>query len=725
MMMLPVLFLFVLTIIGLSSCNNELIKRQNLACEELCEGVLQKFFSNESKSISTDSIPEKEQRIVKHNQKNVANLNQYLETSSIIFALSKEANKKTLNEQCFKDFKTIEKGILEKDPWAMKVRDSSGEKESGFIWGNNYWLGSRLGCAAVQNPVQITLSDQIVRIMNKDLIKQMAPFQMDYRVVYLKHNSPWQVDINMTSEAERTIHVGLCLPSACSSSEIKTLTQSLLDKKILEEANMFELDAEVMYVKDLKLKPSFFQQKSFKIVIVCVFFTLAMTALACVFSNSEGEHKPSKFVLLVKCFDIVENTRDLFTLHEPSTCSISVINGLKSLSFLWIILFHVMLFMYFSLNNKTFAVAYSEQPFYQYVSITPLFVDLLFSISGFLQVHNFMKSEKYLEEIRGSSFGQNARSFGKLVLNRYLRLAPLYLVVAAMTALFTSYIKDVSVFHITDPYDEVCSKYWWRNVLLIQNFFDRKELCLNWSWSLACEMQFYCIVLGLLYTYAKYPEVAKKLVFSGVIVSTAWTYFVGHRLRYQFSFDMVTHTCNELYINPFLRITPYIVGSMAGYYLAKSKGNVKISSETEKLLWNLTVLTFIFCTYSNFERNLSPFYSITLLVGSRVSIAMAVSWMIIASVTCRGVWWSKMLEWKYFQITNRLAYAISLLNPLIIIIVFSLSNYSSYVDPIQMGVLSCGFCVITFLAAIIFSLAFGVPYFKLSILLLRSNIKVA
>ncbi|XP_055838258.1 nose resistant to fluoxetine protein 6-like [Episyrphus balteatus] len=722
--------------IGLSTSVVENSERHNLTCVELCELAevaasqprieIKKFILNENNRSKEFPSFLNSPDIVGYDHRNSERWDQYFGKSSIIYGLSQIANEAIVNEKCFKDLKTIENGILRRDPWAMKVLDSSGGKESGFIWGQNYWLGSKQGCAAVKAPVRITLSNQFERTMKEGLINQMAPFAMDYRVVYMKHNSPWQVEIKFMPE--RIIHIGLCLPSACSLSEIQNMTQSLMDSKNLEENQILDLHAEVMYVKDLKLKDSFFELKSIKIITGCVIFTFILTLVASFLSDTELVNENgflSKILSFIKCFDLMNNIRKLFAVHESSPDSIPVINGLRSVSCFWIMLFHVVWYMYFTVSNKTFLVSYAEKAFFQYVSTAPLLVDLFFTISGFLQTHNFIKNEKKLDVIRQSTFGQNLKAFGKLVLHRYLRLAPLYLVLTGIVSIFTSYIEDVSVFHISDRYDQVCANYWWRNVLFIQNFFDHNELCLNWSWSLACEMQFFCLLTGLLFVYAKHPTFVKNLMASAVIAVIGWTYIVGLRSHYQLSFDVALHTGTEIYINPFIRIMPYLLGSIAGWYLVQSKGEFEIGTTTEKCIWNMAIVAFFACIYSTIKRDMSFLSTITLLVIGRLTFSIAVCWMIIGSATGRGIWWSRILESKFFQHINRLSYAIYLLNPFVIAFVFSLSNTSSHADPLQLSVLTSGFVVIVYLMSIIFSLAFEIPYCNFSSLLLKRKLKTA
>lgn len=81
------------------------------------------------------------------------------------------------------------------------VLDSSGTPEPGFIMGQNFWLGSIKGCEAVRNPHTLTLSNRFERIMHANLMKSTAPFDIDYRVVYASHTSPWQIQVEFLLDA--------------------------------------------------------------------------------------------------------------------------------------------------------------------------------------------------------------------------------------------------------------------------------------------------------------------------------------------------------------------------------------------------------------------------------------------------------------------------------------------------------------------------------------------
>uniref|UniRef100_T1GSI8 Acyltransferase 3 domain-containing protein n=1 Tax=Megaselia scalaris TaxID=36166 RepID=T1GSI8_MEGSC len=346
----------------------------------------------------------------------------------------------------------------------------------------------------------------------------------------------------------------------------------------------------------MKISETFFNKLSLKLMVGVLTFTLLMSAAAGVIyvntkpdsvpSTSVSNHGISKFI---KCFDISDNWKFLFTTKENQPNSIPVINGLRSISCLWILLFHVMWYMYFTVDNKTFLISYAEKIVFQYISTAPLLVDIFFTISGFLLTYNFLMNSKKMEEIQKNSLVNNGKVYMKMVLHRYLRLAPLYLVMIGLVEVFTSYADDVSLFHLEDRNDQICSKYWWRNFLFIQNLFEQNELCLNWTWSLACEMQFFLLTTALLFLYTKNQTKAKLLFVAGLCGTIIWQVIIGFRLHYQLSYDVMFATGTQIYISPFMRVMPYFLGTATGWYLANNKSSLLatdvISPLMEKCLW--------------------------------------------------------------------------------------------------------------------------------------------
>lgn len=71
----------------------------------------------------------------------------------------------------------------------------------GFVIGHNYWLGSIEGCKAVQQqPLSIRMSNRFERFTHNSLWSEMAPFDIDYRMVYAEHRSSFQIQVEFFLE---------------------------------------------------------------------------------------------------------------------------------------------------------------------------------------------------------------------------------------------------------------------------------------------------------------------------------------------------------------------------------------------------------------------------------------------------------------------------------------------------------------------------------------------
>lgn len=140
-------------------------------------------------------------------------------SSSVLYDILKiSSNKHDLNQKCRDDMKMFKNDLNENKVWAVKGKeivadsltetktkktnlhnltaiDSSARIQSEFLYGNNYWLGSSVECATLQSPFTITMDNRFPRIMKSDLLNATAPFDIGYRIVYARHNSPLQVEV--------------------------------------------------------------------------------------------------------------------------------------------------------------------------------------------------------------------------------------------------------------------------------------------------------------------------------------------------------------------------------------------------------------------------------------------------------------------------------------------------------------------------------------------------
>lgn len=92
----------------------------------------------------------------------------------------------------------------------------------------------------------------------------------------------------------------------------------------------------------------------------------------------------------------------------------------------------------------------------------------------------------------------NVFEFITLLFYRIIRLTPAYLFVIGFNELVLRYSHNNSVFEPTIIDHVTCDKYWWRNVLYINNLFPQSEMCMIWSWYMANDTQFFIIGITLL-----------------------------------------------------------------------------------------------------------------------------------------------------------------------------------------------------------------------------------
>lgn len=89
-----------------------------------------------------------------------------------------------------------------------KVLDASGHVASGFVWGNNYWLGSKKACEFINKHAPVVLSYELHKNHFENLTSIESPFPVEYKLVWAKHQSNWQIDIS-TFEKVIQIHMWL------------------------------------------------------------------------------------------------------------------------------------------------------------------------------------------------------------------------------------------------------------------------------------------------------------------------------------------------------------------------------------------------------------------------------------------------------------------------------------------------------------------------------------
>lgn len=239
---------------------------------------------------------------------------------------------------------------------------------------------------------------------------------------------------------------------------------------------------------------------------------------------------------------------DVFIRNKKNN---DVLDGVRAIAILYVVLFHTFFFAQYAFAEK--------QQFVEFINSLPavmtwvwhgdMGVDIFFVLSGFLIGQYLMR------EVNDKGTINLKRFYYK----RVLRILPLYAFAMILLALGN------------DPN----AKYFWANLLLINNLLPAENIFIPWSWSLTIEGQFYLLVpfltlllfrlghwllplLGLfvIATVYRYFALSSEPI---VYQQTLLDYFVANNID-----DAILYL-ETIYITFFARFGPLILGLVAAY----------------------------------------------------------------------------------------------------------------------------------------------------------------
>lgn len=128
-----------------------------------------------------------------------------------------------------------------------------------------------------------------------------------------------------------------------------------------------------------------------------------------------------------------------------------------------------------------------------------------------------------------------------------------------------------------------CSKYWWSNLLLIQNVVPWSEVdtCVGWGWYLGNDWHFFLISPFIILLYLRNKKLGYSSLF--LVLGGTWiaTFLISLLNKFGPSVTAQDPTGGNwqayLYFRPWTRFGPYGVGAITGLlYLEYSKGERNI-----------------------------------------------------------------------------------------------------------------------------------------------------
>ncbi|CAG9765093.1 unnamed protein product [Ceutorhynchus assimilis] len=632
------------------------------------------------------------------------------------------------NQTCKRNMEFYIGKLKNGSSWAAKMYDASGRYNGLFFMGNDFWLGSKVLCQELQN--------------NEANI-EVPPFVLSYFVAKIRLSlSP-----KFTTPVNRLIHLGLCLPNACSNEEIRKL--------LSKEARNKAIQMEIIDVRTVPGNYCLFKDLKFQIVGLSALITLLLILVASVvevvvkkkiskssprdaeaIKNDSIDHsksteriitkessKPTQnfFLSLLLSFSAITNGNKIMSVNHESKDAIGCLHGLRVVSIGWIILVHTYLNVFGVGRNKALRTITERKFMYQTISNATFSVDTFFFISGLLVTlgffrHEATKSKKADKETLTRKIFSNIFSYLIMISYRLLRLTPAYLFVLGANEVTMRYIHSNSVFtpaiidHIT------CDKFWWRNILYINNFFPQREFCMLWSWYIANDTQFFAIASILLMIAVKGPKQLKFSVLAIIVLLlSSWmvTFILAIQHNYVARVQEPFALFDELYDKPWMRIGPYLIGMVIGYIIFNINGQVIFTPAIVTIGWISSIVCLGSLVYGLGKQGLVIPVSAFYVALGHTAWGLSLAWITVACCTGYGGPFNLLFSCRLFLPLSRLTYCAYLVHPILMCITsFSLDGSLQIHNNLTV-VIFFGNFLLSFLVAFIISLGFEAPVINL------------
>jgi peptidoglycan/LPS O-acetylase OafA/YrhL len=216
-------------------------------------------------------------------------------------------------------------------------------------------------------------------------------------------------------------------------------------------------------------------------------------------------------------------------------------------------------------------------------------VDTFFFLSAFLAT---------LVMIRRLEKGNSVPIVGSVV-HRFLRLSPAYLFVIMTYTALGPYLGDGPFwFNMKSGNTEPCERYWWTNLLYINNFHPKvyADQCVPWTWYLANDMQFFIIGVIITVAFHRHFKLATGVLFSMLVTSLILTGFIVADNNVQsFSMSDPGQYQNDVYDKPYTRIPSYLIGMFVAFLFTKTSVRIKGTFWVSVCVAMVFICTFVPC----------------------------------------------------------------------------------------------------------------------------------
>ncbi|XP_037522288.1 nose resistant to fluoxetine protein 6 isoform X1 [Rhipicephalus sanguineus] len=649
-----------------------------------------------------------------------------------IFPLMVRASSEVeIGPECMASYFKLFLGLRKLKGWAVRLVDATGKPADGLLEGTMAFVGAFDECLDTVVWDEHDSSRLVFR--GRYCTAQVAP---KFTLRDLFHNESQAHNELATYLPKKAMlknalripgnhvifRVGLCVPSTCSKDDIERMVKYTVKQ--------MDMKAEVTECLQRDENKPLSVIQITVITLLAAFLSLTIIGTVTDITIKERRHpkapaseKHGRPLEALLCFSAYSNARKLFA-PEDKPDSLRALHGIRFLSMTWIIFGHSYFFIehvqpFRGLFNGH--EMYSDNFFFSGVINFTLAVDSFFFISGLLVVYTNWK------ELTESNGRLNVIRF---LFNKYWRMMPPLLL--SLGLLFLMPVLGDGPFwnDIMGTEIRLCEKSWWSNLLLINNFWDSKEMCLVATWYLACNFQFFVLSIFILIPLYNWPTVGLTATFllllAGSIVSGVITFMsdLPPGLIFYPDLDTVSNLVTYVYHKPYNHIGSYCVGVFLGYVIVRHR-DIKLKPLTQVIGWCTSFSVGVAVLWAAYRWNAElPSAPVAALYAAthRVAWCIALAWLTFACVAGHGGFLDSLLSWPPFNALGNLAFMAYLMHPLVILYHSSRTRDLIYYSQYEKVYAFCGHFLITLVLSTFFYVIVEMPFTRVGAMLLRTRL---
>uniref|UniRef100_A0A8R1Y0N0 NRF domain-containing protein n=1 Tax=Onchocerca volvulus TaxID=6282 RepID=A0A8R1Y0N0_ONCVO len=434
--------------------------------------------------------------------------------------------------------------IIRQTSWVITWLDSLGKMPPAVSEGNYYWLGDYEQCSVLRQTN--AFDGRYCRIVLE------IPDIETYR--YCPQSDPLD------------IYLGFCAPSMCTPQEIIQLAQMVTP---------YAIRAECETPLDWPLS-----SRIFLIIFVFWLCFLIIGTFIDVYNFKFLSNKQIKAIS--QCISIPRNGN--IALSTKRSHEYHSVQGIQVITVSIIVAANCFIYILPYIENVLFS--YESVYYWQFHPLN----NFTYHIDGLIAIDTLITSLLIRNML------ETTNDIKKHYFNRLLQILPVFaFIVFFMTFLYERLSSGPIWIH--NNLIERCKNSWWKNILFINNFFSSEQTCLDGGYLYSLIVQFYLLLLPMLYLSKRYNTAILAITVSCFFASIIYTFFVMSTTKLSptllltadpISPEIYNTYTDLLYTRPWARAPAFIIGFLFSFLF------VDQTPINNDLLWLARFILFLF-----------------------------------------------------------------------------------------------------------------------------------